>query len=58
VTAFKIVLLAGLVSVLSVQAAQADPSAKQNYLQDCSECHRADGKAAQPEKRTLRVHFG
>jgi hypothetical protein len=46
------------VSVLSVQAAQADPSAKQNYLQDCSECHRADGKAAQPEKRTLRVHFG
>jgi mono/diheme cytochrome c family protein len=57
VTAFRIVLLAGLVSVLLVRAALAEPAAKENYLQDCAECHGADGKGAQPEKRALRGYI-
>ena len=53
-TAFKRIMLAGLVSVLCAGAARADSSGKKAYLRDCAECHGADGKGAQPEKRMLR----
>lgn len=28
-----------------------------DYLQDCAECHGADGKGARPEKRTVRGYI-
>lgn len=53
-TAVKRILLTGLVSVSCASAALADSSGKKDYLQDCAECHGADGKGAQPKKRMLR----
>jgi hypothetical protein len=47
-------LLAGLTSLSLAGIALAQPLASSDYLHDCAECHGADGKGAQPEKRTLR----
>jgi len=52
--AYKSTLLAGFTFVLVAGAAMAQPSAGKDYLQDCAECHGADGRGAQPEKRTVR----
>ncbi len=52
-TACQIVMLVGLLAVLAASAF-AQTSASKDYLQDCAECHGADGKGAQPEKRAVR----
>jgi mono/diheme cytochrome c family protein len=52
--ACKSILLAGLGCLLVASAAMAQSSASKDYLQACAECHGADGKGAQPEKRTDR----
>jgi hypothetical protein len=53
-TAYKSTLLASFMMVLVAGTAMAQSSASKDYLQDCAECHGADGKGAQPEKRTAR----
>jgi hypothetical protein len=53
-TAIKSTLFAGFTFVLVTGIAMAQSSASKDYLQDCAECHGADGKGAQPEKRTAR----
>jgi hypothetical protein len=52
-SAYKSILLAGLGCLLIASAAMAQSSASKDYLQDCAECHGADGKG-EVEKRNVR----
>jgi len=53
-TAYKGRMFAGLMGSVVAGAAMAQSLASNDYLHDCAECHGADGKGAQPEKRMLR----
>jgi hypothetical protein len=53
-TVYKSILLTCFTLVLVAGAAMAQSSSSKDYLQDCTECHGADGKGARPEKRTAR----
>jgi len=53
-TATKSLLLAGFMLVLAAGVTTAQSSANKDYLQDCAECHGADARGAQAEKRALR----
>jgi mono/diheme cytochrome c family protein len=37
--------------------AMAQSLVSKDYLQDCAECHGADGKGAQPQKRAVRGYI-
>jgi len=51
--AYKSTLLAGFTLVLVAGTAMAQSSAGKDYLQYCAECHGAEGRGAQPEKRAV-----
>ena len=53
-TAYKRILFVGFMGLMVAGTAMAQPLASNDYLQDCADCHGADGKGAEPEKRTLR----
>ena len=52
-TATKGALLVGLILMLAAGGSRAQAAGNKDYLQDCAECHGADGKGAQSEKRAI-----
>jgi mono/diheme cytochrome c family protein len=46
-------LFAGLTVAIVAGTAMAQSSGKEDYARDCAECHGADGKGAQAEKRAV-----
>lgn len=52
-TATKGALLVGLILMLAAGGSRAQAAGNKDYLQDCAECHGADGKGGQSEKRAI-----
>lgn len=52
-TLCRSVLLMGLIMVMAAGLAQAQWSARDDYMHDCAQCHGADGMGAQAEKRAV-----
>ena len=48
------IVVPALLTVLVAVTAFAQAPASKDYLENCAECHGADGKGAQPEKRAVR----
>lgn len=53
---WKTIALAGL-TLLLCKIALAETSAGKDFARDCAECHGAEGKGAQPDKRAVRGYI-
>ena len=50
---YRSILLMGLIMVLATRLARAQWTARDDYMHDCAQCHSADGKGVQAEKRAV-----